>query len=96
MHWELPLDGDVVVLTDPNGVRTHEGDAYRRIGRRLGVANFELIAWRPGMHMQQGTLNEVAFTVDGQLRVVRRFNPQSGRYVATAPWGVDYFRDHAT
>ena len=96
MRWELPLDGDVVVLTEPNGERTDEGDAYRRIGRRLGVANFELIAWRPGMHMQPGTLNEVAFTVDGHLRVVRRFNPQSGRYVATAPWGVDYFRDHAT
>ena len=45
MRWELPLDGHVVVLTDPNGERTDAGDACRRIGRRLGVANFELIAW---------------------------------------------------
>ena len=93
-RWYIMVDGQRIWLTGPNGQKTAEGNIYYRIARSLGIDNFQLIAWRPGMHMQPGTLNEVAFTVDGRSHVVRRFNPQTARYDATSI-GVDYFRDHA-
>ena len=93
-RWYILVDGQRVWLTGPNGQKTAEGNIYYRIARGLGDPNFQLIAWRPGMHMQPGTLNEVAFTVDGRSHVVRRFNPRTGRYDATTI-SADYFRDHA-
>ena len=92
-RWELPVNGGVVVLTGPNGQKTTAGNVYYRNARSLGLPDFQLIAWQPGMHMGPG-VSDVAYTVDGQRRTVRRFNPQTGYYEATT-WGVDYFRDHA-
>ena len=92
-RWEIVVNGRVVFLTEPNGQKTLAGGIYCRTARRLGHPEFELIAWRPGMHLGTG-VSDVAYTVDGQPRTVRRFNPQTGFYEATR-WGVDYFRDHA-
>ena len=50
-RWELPLHGNVVFLTGPNGQKTIAGNVYYRIARRLGIPDFQLIAWQPGMHM---------------------------------------------
>ena len=43
-RWELPLHGNVVFLTGPNGQKTIAGNVYYRIARRLGIPDFQLLS----------------------------------------------------
>ena len=92
-RWELMVGGRVVVLTSGQGLKTTEGNVYSRLARSMGFAEFQLLAWQPGLHMLPGTNAEVAYTVNGIRHIVRRYNAATGRYDATT-WGIDYFRDH--
>lgn len=58
--WELLVGGRRVVLTSGQGLKTTEGNVYYRLARSMGLANFQLIAWQPGIHLQPGSTNNVA------------------------------------
>ena len=94
-RWELVVGGrrGRVSLTKPDGSMTPDGAEYSRVARQLGVANFQLQVWQPGLHMDPATNADFAYTVDGRKHIVRRFDVASGRYMPTI-WGMSYFRDH--
>ena len=91
--WEILVGGRRVILTNGRGLKTTEGNVYYRLARSMGLADFQLIAWQPGIHLQPGSTNNVAYTVNGVRHVISTYNAATGRYDATT-WGVDYYRDH--